>query len=75
MMKPQASFRGGRFGWEQAGLVASLTAHRLGAPGTLGTCPLHLTPLCQHHEDLRKWQIPSQGSRKPQAFSEVLRLV
>lgn len=24
MMKPQASFRGGRFGWEQAGLVASL---------------------------------------------------
>ena len=25
MMKPQASFRGGRFGWEQAGLVTSLT--------------------------------------------------
>lgn len=56
MMKPQASFRGGQLGWEQAGLVASLTGSR--APGTLGTLawgPVLCTSRpSASHEDLRK---------------------
>lgn len=58
MMKPQASFRGGRFGWEQAGLVASLTDPEHLAPwgplpGDLSFAP-H-TPLpAPGHEDLKK---------------------
>lgn len=57
MMKPQASFRGGRLSWEQAGPVASLTDPEHLAPwGPLPGDPSFAphAPL-PGHKDLRKW--------------------